>query len=42
MLIEPLLRGPDRAGFVLTTGATRAAAEATARQAEAVIAFVVE
>jgi biotin carboxylase len=42
MLIEPLLRGPDRAGFVLATGATRAAADATARQAEAIVTFVVE
>ena len=41
-LIEPLLRGPDRAGFVLATGATRAEAEATAREAEAAIRFVVE
>jgi biotin carboxylase len=42
MLIEPLLRGPDRAGFVLATGATRAAADATARQAEEIVTFVVE
>ena len=42
MLIEPLLRGPDRAGFVLATGANRAAAEAAARQAEAIITFVLE
>jgi biotin carboxylase len=41
-VIEPLLRGPDRAGFVLATGATRAAAEATAREAEAAVRFVVE
>jgi biotin carboxylase len=40
-LIEPLLRGPDRAGFVLATGATRAEAEAAARSAEAAIRFVV-
>jgi biotin carboxylase len=40
--IEPLLRGPDRAGFVLATGATRAEAEASARRAEATIRFVVE
>jgi biotin carboxylase len=39
--IEPLLRGPDRAGFVLATGATRAEAEAAAREAEATISFVV-
>ena len=39
--IGPLLRGPDRAGFVLATGATRADAEATARTAEAAIRFVV-
>jgi len=37
-----LLHGPDRAGFVLATGATRAAAEAVAREAEETIAFVVE
>jgi biotin carboxylase len=42
MLIEPLLRGPDRAGFVLATGLTRAAAEATARHAEEIVTFVVE
>jgi biotin carboxylase len=41
-VIEPLLRGPDRAGFVLATGATRAEAEAAARSAEAAISFVVE
>ncbi len=41
-LIGPLVRGPDRAGFVLTTGATRAAAEAAARGAESAIRFVVE
>jgi biotin carboxylase len=40
-LIEPLLRGPDRAGFVLATGATRPKAEAAARAAEAAIRFVV-
>jgi biotin carboxylase len=40
-VIEPLLRGPDRAGFVLATGATRAEADAAARAAEAAIAFVV-
>jgi biotin carboxylase len=40
-LIEPLLRGPDRAGFVLATGATRPEAEAAARDAEATIRFVV-
>jgi biotin carboxylase len=39
--IAPLLRGPDRAGFVLASGATRAQAEATARAAEGVIRFVV-
>lgn len=41
-VIGPLLRGPDRAGFVLATGATRAAAEAAARAAESGIRFVVE
>jgi hypothetical protein len=41
-LIAPLLRGPDRAGFVLATGATREQAEASARAAEAEIRFVVE
>ena len=41
-LIGPLLRGPDRAGFVLASGATRAAAEAAARGAESAIRFVVE
>jgi biotin carboxylase len=41
-LIEPLLRGPDRAGFVLASAATRAEAEAAARAAEATIRFVVE
>jgi biotin carboxylase len=41
-VLEPLLRGPDRAGFVLVTGATRAAADATAREAEAIITFVVD
>jgi biotin carboxylase len=41
-LIEPLLRGPDRAGFVLATGVTRSEAEATARQAEEIVTFVVE
>jgi biotin carboxylase len=40
--IAPLVRGPDRAGFVLATGATRAAAEAAARSAESAIRFVVE
>jgi biotin carboxylase len=40
-VLEPLLRGPDRAGFVLATGATRSDAEATARAAEAMIAFVI-
>jgi S-sulfo-L-cysteine synthase (3-phospho-L-serine-dependent) len=40
--IAPLLRGPDRAGFVLASGATRAEAEAAARGAEAAIRFVVE
>jgi biotin carboxylase len=40
-LVEPLLRGPDRAGFVLATGATRAAAEASARNAERAIRFAV-
>jgi biotin carboxylase len=40
--IAPLLRGPDRAGFVLATGATRSEAEAAARSAEAAIEFVVE
>ena len=39
--IAPLLRGPDRAGFVLASGATRAEAEASARGAEAAIRFVV-
>ena len=42
MLIAPLLRGPDRAGFVLATGATRSEAEATARRAEETVTFVVE
>ena len=37
--IGPLLRGPDRAGFVLATGATREAAEDAAREAEAAIRF---
>ena len=41
-VIEPLLRGPDRAGFVLASGTTRAEAEAAARAAEAAISFVVE
>ena len=41
-LIGPLLRGPDRAGFVLATGATREDAEAAARAAESTIRFVVE
>jgi biotin carboxylase len=41
-VIEPLLRGPDRAGFVLATGATRTAAEETARLAEETVRFVVE
>ncbi len=41
-VIGPLVRGPDRAGFVLATGATRAEAEATAREAEAAIRFIVE
>jgi biotin carboxylase len=40
-LIEPLQRGPDRAGFVLASGATRPEAEAAARSAEAAISFVV-
>jgi biotin carboxylase len=40
-LLEPLLRGPDRAGFVLATGATRADAESAARAAESAIHFVV-
>ena len=40
-LIEPLLRGPDRAGFVLATGATRPEAEAAARAAEQTITFAV-
>jgi biotin carboxylase len=40
--IGPLLRGPDRAGFVLASGATRPEAEAAARAAEAAIRFVVE
>jgi biotin carboxylase len=40
-VIEPLLRGPDRAGFVLATGSTRAEAEAAAREAEAAVHFVV-
>ena len=40
--IGPLVRGPDRAGFVLTSGVTRAAAEAAARSAESAIRFVVE
>ena len=40
--IEPLLRGSDRAGFVLATGDTRAEAEATAREAEATISFLVD
>lgn len=42
MQLEPLLRGPDRAGFVLASGASRAQAEATARAAEDAIRFVVE
>ena len=41
MQIEPLLRGSDRAGFVLATGDTRAEAEAAAREAEATISFLV-
>jgi biotin carboxylase len=41
-LIGPLLRGPDRAGFVLASAATRAEAEAGARAAESAIRFVVE
>ena len=41
-VIAPLLRGPDRAGFVLASGTTRAQAEAAARAAEAAISFVVE
>ena len=41
-LIGPLLRGPDRAGFVLATGATREDAEAATRAAESTIRFVVE
>ena len=41
MQIEPLLRGSDRAGFVLATGDTRAEAEAAAREAEATIRFLV-
>jgi biotin carboxylase len=41
-LVEPLRHGPDRAGFVLVTGPTRAAAEAVAREAEALIDFVVD
>jgi hypothetical protein len=40
--IEPLLRGSDRAGFVLATGDTRAEAEAAAREAEATISFLVD
>jgi biotin carboxylase len=40
--ICPLVRGPDRAGFVLASGVTRPEAEAAARAAEAVIRFVVE
>jgi len=40
--IGPLVRGPDRAGFVLATGATRAVAEAVARSAESAIRFAVE
>lgn len=40
-LIGPLQRGPDRAGFVLAAGATRDAAEAATRSAEAAIRFVV-
>jgi biotin carboxylase len=40
--IAPLLRGPDRAGFVLASGASRAQAEAAARSAEDAIRFVVE
>ncbi len=40
--IGPLVRGPDRAGFVLASGATRPEAEAAARAAEAAIRFVVE
>ena len=41
-VIGPLQRGPDRAGFVLATGTTRADAEAAARAAESAIRFVVE
>jgi biotin carboxylase len=41
-VLGPLLRGPDRAGFVLATGATRADAEDAAREAEAAIRFIVE
>ena len=41
-LLGPLLRGPDRAGFVLATGTTRGEADAAARAAEAAIRFVVE
>jgi biotin carboxylase len=41
-LIEPLLHGPDRAGFVLATGATRPDAEAAARAAERLITFAVD
>jgi biotin carboxylase len=41
-VIEPLLRGPDRAGFVLASGATRPEAEAAARAAASAIRFVVE
>ena len=41
MQIQPLLRGSDRAGFVLATGDTRAEAEAAAREAEATISFLV-
>jgi biotin carboxylase len=40
--IAPLLRGPDRAGFVLASGASRPQAEAAACAAEAAIRFVVE
>jgi biotin carboxylase len=40
-LIEPLRRGPDRAGFVLATGATRPDAEAAAHAAEQTIRFAV-
>ena len=40
--IEPLLRGPDRAGFVLATGATRAKRRRRRGAAEAAIRFVVQ